>query len=191
MSQDQDPLAATRTFEPVDPYNIPAQALGWQPQPEPPRGFRQRLTRLGPLRLALIGTVGVIVVGGAAWGTAAAFQAGSSGGTAASQTQTQPQAQAQPQSQAQPESQVQGREPKIARVTITQVGVGTFTGTDAKGQTLSVRYDAGTTFGTRARPLTSAQLQVGMTVTVAGARQGQSVTATAVILPVKAPKDTA
>ncbi|MEY9927774.1 hypothetical protein ABH926_002408 [Catenulispora sp. GP43] len=215
MSQDQDPIDATRRFEPVDPYNIPAEGVGapapgyeggyqqgfeqgfeQQPfgAPEPRRpGFKQRLTRLGPLKLALLGTAGVIVLGGAAWGTSAAFQSsGPSSNSAAAapatdQTQSQPGAGAT--TGAGGKHAKTGRTGKLARVTITQVGSGSFTGTDAKGTTVTVDYDAKTRFGSKAHALTAADLKAGMTVTVLGPLQGDTITATAVAVPARTAKN--
>ena len=198
MSQDQDPIDATRPFEPVDPYNIPGYQ---QPEeqhygtPQPPRaqGFKQRLTRLGPLKLAVLGTAGVIVLGGAAWVTTAALRSGgsSSSNTAASAPVTD-----QSQSASQPAGAGattggtgrRGRVQRLARVTITQVGAGTFTGTDGQGRTVTVDYDDKTRFGTKANPLTSAGLQAGMTVAVAGPRQGDTITALDVVVPARLSK---
>ena len=201
MSQDQDPIDETRRFEPIDPYNIPPEGAGapapgyegYQPgyeqqqpygAPQKP-GFKQRLTRLGPLKLAVLGAAGVIVLGGAAWGTTAALQSsGSSSNTAA--------APATDQSQAPGAGATTGgkhaKAPKAARVTITQVGAGSFTGTEAKGKTVTVDYDTKTRFGSKAHALTSADLKVGMTVTVLGPLQGDTITATAVA-PAKAAKN--
>jgi hypothetical protein len=218
MSQDQDPIDETRRFEPVDPYNIPPEGTGaptpgyqgyqagyeqpfeqqqpyGAPQPPPQRGFKQRLTRLGPLKLAVLGTAGVIVLGGAAWGTTAALQSGSSSSnTAASAPATD---QNQTQSQAPGTGATTGgkgrraKAPKVARIKITQVGTGSFSGIEGKGKAVTVDYDAQTRFGSKAHPLTSASLQVGMTVTVAGPLQGDTITATAVAVPAKAPKNPA
>lgn len=201
MSQDQDPFDATRRFEPVDPYNIPAEG-GYQqgfeqqpfeePQPQRP-GFKQRLTRLGPLKLALLGTAGVIVLGGAAWGTTAAFQSsGSSSNTAAAAPATD---QSQPGAGATTGGTGKhgktGKTGKLARVTITQVGSGSFTGTEAKGTTVTVDYDGKTKFGSKAHALTAADLKVGMTVTVLGPLQGDTITATAIAVPAKTAKNPA
>ena len=211
MSQDQDPIDATRRFEPVDPYNIPpdqgaAPTQGYGdyqqgfeqqpyggPQPEPPKpGFKQRLTRLGPLKVALLGTAGVIVLGGAAWGTTAAMQSSgsSSANTAAAAPATGP-TDGQAPGAGGTTGGAGGKHAKAgkpARIKITQVGSGSFTGTAAKGTTVTVDYDAGTKFGTKAHPLTSAQLKAGMTVTVVGERNGDTITATEVVEPAKTPK---
>ena len=200
MSQDQDPIDETRQFEPVDPYNIPGYEQPQQqpfeqqpygaPQPQRP-GFKQRLTRLGPLKLAVLGTAGVIVLGGAAWGTTAALSGSSSSNTAASAPATD---QGQTQSQAPGAGATTGKghrakAPKVARVKITQIGTGSFSGMEVKGTAVTVDYDAKTRFGTKAHPLTSADLQVGMTVTVAGPLQGDTITATVVAVPAaKTPK---
>ncbi|MEZ0114144.1 hypothetical protein ABH920_008178 [Catenulispora sp. EB89] len=199
MSQDQDPIDETRQFEPVDPYNIPGyeqpqqQSFEQQPYgaPQPQRpGFMQRLTRLGPLKLAVLGTAGVIVLGGAAWGTTAAFQSGSSSSnTAAAAPATSQDPNQAPGAGA--TTGVTGRRakaPKLARIKITQIGTGSFSGLEAKGKAVTVDYGAKTRFGTKARPLTSADLQVGMTVTVAGPLQGDTITATVVAVPAKAAK---
>ncbi|MBS2547294.1 hypothetical protein KGQ19_10450 [Catenulispora sp. NL8] len=211
MSQDQDPIDATRPFEPIDPYNIPADqgagpAQGYgdyqqgfeqqpygAPQPEPQqRGVKQRLTRLGPLKLAVLGTAGVIVLGGAAWGTTAAMQSsGSSSSNTAAAAPTSGQTQSQAPGAGGTSGGAGGKHAKAgkpARIKITQVGAGSFTGTAAKGTTVTVDYDAGTKFGTKAHPLTSAQLQAGMTVTVIGERKGDTITATEVAEPAKTPK---
>lgn len=207
MSQDQEPFDATRRFEPVDPYNIPPEGAGGpmppgyqegfehfdmpqQPQPPQKPGFKQRLTRLGPLKLAVLGTAGVIVLGGAAWGTTAALQSsGSSSNTAAAPSTDQSQAPAAGATTGGGKHGKTGKTGKVARVKITQVGTGSFTGTEAKGKTVTVDYDAKTRFGSKAHALTSADLKVGMTVTVLGPLQGDTITATAVALPAKTAKD--
>lgn len=210
MSQDQDPIDATRRFEPIDPYNIPADGAGapapgyegyqpgfgeqpyGAPQAPRPQGVKQRLTRLGPLKLAVLGTAGVIVLGGAAWGTTAALQSGSS---SSSNSNTAAAAPATDQSPAPGAGATTGgggkhaKAPKAARVTITQVGTGSFTGTEAKGRTVTVDYGADTRFGSKAHALTSADLKVGMTVTVLGPLQGDTITATAVAVPAKEAKN--
>lgn len=186
MSEDQEPIDATRSFEAVDPYNIPGyeQQPYNEPRPAPSPGFKQRLNRLGPLKLAVLATAGVIVLGGAAWGTTTALQSsGSSSNTAAA-------APAQTSSAAgagATDGKGTGKHKKtakIARIKITQIGNGSFTGTAGKdGATVTVDYDAQTRFGSKARPLTSDKLQVGMTVVVAGTRQGDTVTATLITAP--------
>jgi hypothetical protein len=204
MSQDQDPIDETRRFEPVDPYNIPPEGAGapapgyegYQPGyeqqsygvPQPPQkpGFKQRLTRLGPLKLAVLGTAGVIVLGGAAWGTTAALQSsGSSSTTAAAPSTDQSQA---PGEGATTGGGKHGKAPKLARVKITQVGDGSFTGTEGKGRTVTVDYGAKTKFGTKAHPLTSDALKAGMTVAVAGTSQGDTIMATNIAVPGKEAK---
>jgi hypothetical protein len=199
MSQDQDPIDATRRFEPVDPYNISAEGAGasqpgyegyqagfepayGSPQPpEPPRGFKERLTRLGALKLALLGTGAVIVLGGAALGTTAALQSsGSSSNTAATAPATD---QGQTQTPGADATTGAGRKAKLSkpvRITITQLEAGTIHGTDAKGTSVTVVYDDNTKFGTKKNPLDPARLDVGRTITVAGARQGDTITATAI-----------
>lgn len=210
MSQDQDPIDATRRFEPVDPYNIPPEHAGapapgyegYQPgfeqpygalQPEPRPGFKQRLTRLGPLKLAVLGTAGVIVLGGAAWGTTAALQSGSSSSnTAAAAPATDQGSSAAPGAGA--TTGGTGKHAMLgrpARVKISQIGTGTFTGTDGRGRTVTVVYDANTRFGTKAHPLTSDELQSGMTVVIIGARQGDTITAAEVAVAGKTPKPSA
>ncbi|WP_194916659.1 hypothetical protein [Catenulispora rubra] len=198
MSQDQDPIDATRQFEPVDPYNIPGyeqpqaqQPFEQQPHgtPQPRPGFKQRLTRLGPLKLAVLGTAGVIVLGGAAWGTTAALQSGSSSSDTAASAPTTSQQDPNQAPGAGATTGATGRRakaPKLARVKITQLGTGSFSGIEGKGKAVTVDYDAKTRFGTKAHPLTSADLQVGMTVTVAGPLQGDTITATVVAVPAKA-----
>jgi hypothetical protein len=201
MSQDQDPIDETRRFEPIDPYNIPPEGAGasapgyegYQPgyeqqqpygAPQKP-GFKQRLTRLGPLKLAVLGAAGVIVLGGAAWGTTAALQSsGSSSNTAAAPATDQSQA---PGAGATTGGK-HGKAPKLARVKITQVGNGSFTGTEGKGRTVTVDYGAKTKFGTKAHPLTSDALKAGMTVAVAGTSQGDTITATNIAVPGKEAK---
>ena len=201
MSQDQDPIDETRRFEPVDPYNIPPEGAGapapgyegYQPgyeqqpygAPQKP-GFKQRLTRLGPLKLAVLGAAGVIVLGGAAWGTTAALQSsGSSSNTAAAPATDQSQA---PGGGATTGGRKHGKAPKLARVKITQVGNGSFTGTEGNGKTVTVDYGAQTKFGTKARPLTSDALKAGMSVAVAGTSQGDTITATNIAVPGKEAK---
>ena len=203
MSQDQDPIDETRRFEPVDPYNIPGyeqphQAFEQQPfeqqpygapQPLPKPGFKQRLTRLGPLKLAALGTVGVIVLGGAAWGTTAALQSGSSSSNTAAAAPATDQSQTPDAAPTTGKTGKHAKAPKAAKITITQVGAGSFTGTEGKdGKTVTVDYDAKTKFGSKAHPLTSGALQVGMTVSVAGTRQGDTITASLVVVPAKAAK---
>ena len=147
MSQDQDPFDATRRFEPVDPYNIAPEDAGAPTQPGYQQGFeqppfdvpqpphrpalKQRMARLGPLKLALLGTAGVIVLGGAAWGTTAALQStGSSSNTAAAAPATDPNQGQTPGAGATTGGEGRhSKAPKTARVTITQVGNGSFSGT--------------------------------------------------------------
>ena len=129
----------------------------------------------------MLGTAGVIVLGGAAWGTTAALQSsGSSSNTAAAPATDQSQA---PAAGATTGGGKHAKTGKAARVTITQVGTGSFTGTEAKGKTVTVDYGATTRFGSKAHALTSADLKVGMTVTVLGPLQGDTITATAVARP--------
>jgi hypothetical protein len=198
MSQDQDPYDATQRFEPVDPYNIGPEAAGvpqpgygghqagfepayGAPQPEPPRSFKQRLTRLGPLKLALLGTGAVIVLGGAALGTTAALQSsGSSSGTAATAPATD---QSQTQTPGAGATTGAGHKAKVGkpiRITITQAEAGTIWGTDAKGTALTVVYDAKTKFGTKKNPLKPANLDIGEMIAVVGSREGDKITATAI-----------
>jgi hypothetical protein len=205
MSQDEDPIDATRRFEPIDPYNIPPhvpQDFEQQPHgaPQPARqGFKQRLTGLGPLKLALLGTVGVIVLGGAAWGTTAVLSSGSSSnsssGAAAAAPATDPssaQGQAPGAGATTGGSGKHAKAPKVARIKITELGTGSFTGTEAKGgRTVTVDYSDKTRFGTKAYPLSSDGLQVGMTVAVAGTMQGDTITATQVIVPAREARDPA
>ena len=212
MSQEHDPLSETRQFQPVDPYNIPPEEIGAQDpshgghdagfglehepsqSPPPPRGVKQRLTRLGPLKLAGLGTAAVIVLGGAAWGTSAALaSSGSSSSSAASAAPTLP---GQDQGSSVPGDASGGagrggRLAKMARVKITQLGAGTFTGDEGKGKSVTVVYGGNTKFGTKTRPLTADQLQVGMTVTVAGQRTGDKITATSILVPGKKPRNSA
>ncbi|MBW8803693.1 MAG: hypothetical protein JF587_07510 [Catenulisporales bacterium] len=200
MSQDDDPLDATRQFQPIDPYNIGPDDAGapeleyasQAPTTEPrPRGFPQRLAGLGALRLAALGTGLVLVLGGVAWGATALAASGS------------PSSGAQAQDQAPPRNSADGGatgggagtkakpRAKAARVTIKSLGAGTFTGTDVRGETLTVVYSDTTRFGTKARPLTADQLQVGMAVTVAGTREGDKITALLIALPAKKADDPA
>ncbi|MFD0636959.1 hypothetical protein ACFQ9X_40710 [Catenulispora yoronensis] len=72
-----------------------------------------------------------------------------------------------------------------ARVKITKVDAGSFTGTEAKGKAVTVVYGDDTKFGTKARPLSADQLQVGMTVTVAGTLAGDKITALLISEPMK------
>lgn len=207
MSQDQDPIDETRRFEPVDPYNIPAQGAGAPPpgyegyQPEfeqqpygtptqqPPKpGFKQRLTRLGPLKLAVLGAAGVIMLGGAAWGTTAALQSSGSSSNAAVGA---PAVSQSPGADATTGGNGKHKGGKLARVKITQLGTGSFTGTQGKGNTVTVDYGAKTRFGTKTRALTSADLKVGMTVTVLGPVQGDTINATAIAVPAKSAKSPA
>ncbi|MFL6111478.1 MAG: hypothetical protein ACJ786_09020 [Catenulispora sp.] len=197
MSQDDDPLDATRQFQPIDPYNIGPEDAG-APEAEyasqvpfaesRPRGFPRRLARLGALRLAALGTGVVLLLGGVTWGATALAGSGSSSSGAA----------APGQSQAPPQNPVGGGATgggagtkakadakagaKAARVTIESLGAGTFTGTDARGETLTVVYSDTTRFGTKARPLAADQLKAGMTVTVAGTREGDQITALLIVV---------
>jgi hypothetical protein len=213
MSQDQDPIDATRSFEPVDPYNIPPDRAGaplpgyegyqqghdeqgfeQQPYgvPQQPRGFKQRLTRLGPLKLALLGTAGVIVLGGAAMGTAAAFQSGSSSSNTAAtapatdQNQTQSQA---PGGGATTGGTGKHKAGKPVRLKVTHAEAGTIWGVDAKGQQVTVTYGDATKFGTKKMPLNPSNITAGVTVVVSGQRSGDTITATAIdgVPPKQAP----
>lgn len=212
MSQDHDrePLDATRQFQPIDPYNIgpdtagaplpgyedgyageqgaaygtPGAAAGDGGAPgQSSRGLKQRLGRLGAPKLAALGAGLVIVIGGAAWGTSAAL--------ASSDSSSAPQAQGQGQVPAGPGATTgTGKKGKnaakaAARVKITKVDAGSFTGTEAKGKTVTVVYGDDTKFGTKARPLSADQLQAGMTVTVAGTRAGDKITAVLIAEPMK------
>lgn len=206
MSQDQDPIDETRRFEPVDPYNIPPEGAGasapgyegYQPgyeqqpygAPQPPRkpGFKQRLTRLGPLKLALLGTAGVIVLGGAAWGTTAAFQSGSSSSNtaAAAPATDQNQAQSPGAGATTGGSRKRAKAGKAVRLKVSQAQDGTIAGVDLKGEQLTVAYDASTKFGTKKNPLKPEDLRPGSLIVVVGARDGDKITATAIAVAPKA-----
>jgi hypothetical protein len=200
MSQDHDPLDETLRFQPIDPYNIgpdtagapladvedAAAAQGPEGGPRRPGGVRQRLGRLGGPRLVALGAGLVIVVGGVAWGATAALGSGKAGpaaqvqnpgpnpadGGATAGTGTGKKAKNGAKNGA-----------KAARVTITKLDAGSFTGTDAKGGPITVVYGDDTKFGTKARPLSPDQLQVGMTVTVAGTHSGDKITALVIAPP--------
>lgn len=204
MSQDQDPIDATRSFEPVDPYNIPPDRAGApmpgyegyqqghgqegmeQPygasQPKP-QGFKQRLTRLGPLKLALLGTAGVIVLGGAAMGTAAAFQSGSSSSNTASTAPATDQNQGQSPAAGGATTGGTGKHKagKAVRLKVTQAEAGTIWGTDAKGRQVTVTYGDSTKFGTKKMPVNPANITPGESIDVVGPREGDKITATAIL----------
>jgi hypothetical protein len=221
MSEDHDPLADTRRFQPIDPYNIGPDtagaplpdhdpeygpeydpeydggAAGWGAQgaagaPGAPArgGLRRRLRGLGAPKLVALGAAGVIVVGGVAWGTTAALASSKS-----SSSSNQPTAKDPLPEDAGASSGGGGKRAKTgakaARVTITKLDTGSFTGTDAKGQTVTVVYGDDTKFGTKARPLSVDQLQTGMVVTVAGTRSGDTITAVLVAVPAKKAEPTA
>lgn len=219
MSQDQDPIDATRSFEPVDPYNIPADRAGApmpgyegyqgpdrqgfeqqgfeqqgfdqqgfdQPHGAPrsssqPQGFKQRLTRLGPLKLALLGTAGVIVLGGAAMGTAAAFQSGSSSSNTAATAPATDQGQTQSPAAGGATTGGTGKHKagKPVRLKVTHAEAGTIWGLDAKGRQVTVTYGDSTKFGTKKAPFSPANITAGQNIVVSGQRSGDTITATAI-----------
>jgi hypothetical protein len=198
MSQDHDPLEETLRFQPIDPYNIGpdtagAPQAGYEPHepevaPRPRPGFKERLGRLGPARLIALGTGLAILVGGVAWGATALAGSGGSG-VAGTQAQGQSQNPLQNPADGGPTGGRAAKKDKAAgkaaRVTITSLGAGTFTGTEARGKTVTVVYDGSTRFGTKARPLSADQLQVGMTVTVAGSGDGDKITALLIAVPAR------
>lgn len=215
MTEQDDPLDATRQFQPIDPYNIGpdtagaplpgyedgyAAEYGSQPPagagaPAPPRGLRQRLGRLGAPKLAALGAGVVIVVGGVAWGTTAALASSNSSPSAQAQGQDPNQAPADPGATTGGTGK-KGKagaksEAKAARVTITKLDAGSFTGTDAKGKPVTVVYGDDTKFGTKGRPLSVDQLQAGMAVTVAGTRSGDTITALLIAAPARKAEATA
>jgi hypothetical protein len=207
MSQDQDPIDATRSFEPVDPYNIPPEqagaampgyeGYGYQqgpgyeqpqeasaaPQQSRAQGVKQRLTRLGPLKLAVLGTAGVIVLGGAAMGTAAAFQSGSSSSNTAATAPATDQSQAQSPAAGGATSGGTGKHKagKAVRLKVTEAQAGTIWGTDAKGKQVTVTYGDSTKFGTKKMPLDPANITPGESIDVVGAREGDKITATSIL----------
>jgi hypothetical protein len=216
MSQDHDPIDATRSFEPVDPYNIPADRAGapmpgyegypqgpdqqgfdehgfeQQPHGAPqPQSFKQRLTRLGPLKLALLGTAGVIVLGGAAMGTAAAFQSGSSSSNTAATAPSPDQNQTQSPAAGGATTGGTGRHKagKPVRLKVTHAESGTIWGIDAKGRQVTVTYDDATKFGTKKAPFGPENVNAGQTIVVSGQRSGDTITATAIenVPPKQAP----
>ncbi|NUR63837.1 MAG: hypothetical protein HOV87_35025 [Catenulispora sp.] len=202
MSEDHDPLAETRQFQPIDPYNIGPDTAG-APLPEPgyadgdaseygsgqgtPErgGLRRRLRGLGAPKLAALGAAGVLLVGGVAWGATALASSKSSS--------SQPRVQEQLPEDAGASSAGGGKRAKIgakngaqaARVTITKLDAGSFTGTDARGNPVTVVYGGDTKFGTKVRPLSPDQLQAGMVVRVAGTRSGDKITALLIAVAVK------
>ncbi|NUP49573.1 MAG: hypothetical protein HOW97_20025, partial [Catenulispora sp.] len=160
------------------------------------RGLRQRLGRLGAPKLAALGAGVVIVVGGAAWGTTAALASSNSSPAAQAQGQDPNQAPADPGATTGGSGKKGAKagaksEAKAARVTITKIDAGSFTGTDAKGKTVTVVYGDDTKFGTKARPLSVDQLQAGMAVTVAGTRSGDTITALLIAAPGRKAEPTA
>ena len=190
MSQDHDPLDETLRFQPIDPYNIGPDTAGAplpdveaDPGPEAarrPSGLKQRVGRLGAPKLAALGAGLVIVVGGVAWGTSA---------LTSSKHPSNTQAQGQLPEDAAPAVGGTGKQPKTAkaaRIKITKLGAGSFTGTEGgRARTVTVVYGDDTRFGTKARPLSVDQLQVGMIVTVAGTRAGDEITALLIAAPKK------
>ena len=213
MSEDHDPLAETRRFQPIDPYNIGPDTAG-APLPDfeggdgaeygaeqraeyggeygtapetPARGLR-RLRGLGAPRLAALGTAAVLLVGGVAWGATALASSSST-------SSSQPRVQDQFPEDAGASSDGGGKPARAgargARVTITELGTGSFTGTDAKGRKVTVVYGDDTKFGTKARPLSLDQLRAGMVVAVAGTRSGDTITAVLVAVPAKKAETTA
>jgi hypothetical protein len=209
QDQDQDPIDETRRFEPVDPYNIPPEGAGasapgyegYQPgyeqqpygAPQPPQkpGFKQRLTRLGPLKLALLGTAGVIVLGGAAMGTAAAFQSGSSSSNTAATAPATDQNQTQSPAAGGATTGGTGKHKagKPVRLKVTHAEAGTIWGVDAKGRQITVTYGDSTKFGTKKAPFSPANVDAGQTIVVSGQRSGDTITATAIenVPPKQAP----
>jgi hypothetical protein len=194
MSQDHDPLDETLRFQPIDPYNIgpdtagapladvegASAAQGTESGSRRAGGVLQRLGRLGAPRLVALGAGLVIVAGGVAWGASAALGSGKGGAVAQAQNPGQNPADGGPTAGTGKGKKAKNGA-KAARVTITKVDAGSFTGTDAKGAAVTVVYGDDTKFGTKARPLSPDQLQVGMTVTVAGTHSGDKITALAVV----------
>ena len=172
MSEDHDPLAETRQYHAIDPYEIAHE------DEDPPVGFRTRLARLGAMKLAALATGLVLVVSGIAWGTSAALaSSGSSSAAPAAPGDSTPSATS---------TDTAKKAHKAVRVKITQLAAGSFTGTTGKDQvTVTVVFGADTKFGNKAHPLTPDQLAVGMTVTVAGDRKGDTITAASIAVPVK------
>jgi hypothetical protein len=167
---DADPdLSRTAVFLPVDPYGVGAG------EPEPRRGLGERISAFGRARAVVVGLVAAAVIAGVAWATSAVF------------------ASADPSSAAAPPAGGAAAAPlghpkkagTTVKLTITEVGPSSFTGTDKKGKTFTVVFTAATKFGNKAHPLTPGELRAGMVVTVLGARNGDTITASGVAIPVK------
>jgi hypothetical protein len=166
--QEPDP---TMVFEPIAPAPAPA-----------PQGWRQRIGGMGKAKLAAAGAAAVVVIGGGAWAASSAFASspGSPAAASAPQVATSTPTPSAPTKGARGKTGV-----KAVRLTITQVGTSSFTGTDIKGQTVTVTYGDTTKFGNKVHPLSPDQLTAGMVVTVLGERSGASITATNIAAPVK------
>jgi hypothetical protein len=142
------------------------------------------LTRLGPLKLAVLGTAGVIVLGGAAWGTTAALQSSGSSASTAASAPTTSQSPGAGATTSKPGHHTKAG--KSAKVKITQFAAsgtsGVISGTDAKGTPVTVTFDANTKFGTKKNPLKPEQLTAGKQISVAGDRVAGKITATSITL---------
>ncbi len=142
---------------------------GEQPPPPPPRPGSRRARSA-----AIFGIVAALVIG---LGAAAYALAGSSSGTPAASSN--PGTTAQPASGAStgPSAAATGKAGArivLAKITVTSVDADSFTGTNARGETVTVLFDGSTVFGTATRPLTRAQLVPGAVVWVRGRRLGSS-----------------
>jgi hypothetical protein len=184
-------LTQTRVFQPIDPYGVgeyadlrpeaiaaaAAAADGEDEDDEPYPSLKERISAFGKARAALAAAAAVLVVGGIAWGTSAALASSDAGGTPkAAPTASAPAAGKHPKKAT----------TKPARVTITSLAAGSFSGTtELRGKAVTVVYGDDTKFGNKARPLDPADLAVGMTVTVLGEESGDTITASDIGLPVK------
>jgi hypothetical protein len=180
---DFDAFSAPASRYPAGYDAYPDPTLSFEavsPETNAVRGFKSRYASMGKAKPAL-GILAVMLVAGAGtWAASAAFASPASSSSASANPPIFPGATSS-------KSGARGdrNANKAARVTITQLGTGSFTGTDARGQAVTVVYSGTTRFGSKVRPLSPDQLVAGMTVTVLGPRNGNSIDATAVGVPAK------
>jgi hypothetical protein len=164
----------------------PTQEL--PPLPPPPGGPSEPNRPSAPWwrrhRTALVVAGGAVVAVGAGAGIAvAASDTGSSTPVAASSSPS-------PSSSAPSGGKASGTGRRATRATITAESSDRWTVRTKAGQTLTVVIGAHTIFGTKQAPQTRAQFSVGATVTIAGTRDGNTITAVRIARPATRPTAT-
>jgi len=167
------PLPATAESAPGQPAGAPLAAARKDPQSEP---FHRRHS--AGIALAGGALAVVLLAGGTAWGVSAAVASSQTARPAASTSQNHvAAAKASAKKEAGHRRTAHG-----VRGTITAIEGSTWMLHAASGATVTVRLTSTTAYGTKAKPAEQSSFTVGERVGVIGARSGDTVTATRVLM---------